>query len=103
MNLVEQLLFACCGRDATARARDLRDHDGTVLRHFRQRKAQPGEIGDVLVAGIREIAAGDLTGTLEEMADEMSEEEMPPEQLPSGDVIAREFQRFLRQRGSGPA
>jgi predicted ATP-grasp superfamily ATP-dependent carboligase len=40
---------------------------------------------------------------LEEMADEMSEEEGPPEQLPSGDVIAREFQRFLRQRGpEGP-
>jgi hypothetical protein len=39
---------------------------------------------------------------LEEMADEMSEEEGPPEQLPSGDVIAREFQRFLRQRGPGP-
>jgi len=38
---------------------------------------------------------------LEEMADEMSEEEGPPEQLPSGDVIAREFQRFLRQRGPG--
>ena len=36
---------------------------------------------------------------LEEMADEMSEEGGPPEELPSGDVIAREFQRFLRQRG----
>ena len=37
---------------------------------------------------------------LEEMADEISEEELPSEeQLPSGDVIAREFQRFLRQRG----
>ena len=37
---------------------------------------------------------------LEEMADEMSEEEGESErQLPSGDVIAREFQRFLRQRG----
>jgi proteasome assembly chaperone (PAC2) family protein len=36
---------------------------------------------------------------LEEMADELSEEEGPPGQLPSGDVIAREFQRFLRQRG----
>jgi hypothetical protein len=33
------------------------------------------------------------------MADEMSEEEGPPGQLPSGDVIAREFQKFLRQRG----
>ena len=40
---------------------------------------------------------------LEEMADEMSEGEGPPEQLPSGDVIAREFQRFLRQRGPGGA
>src|SRR3954462_5906987 len=38
---------------------------------------------------------------LEEMADEISEEEGPPEQIPSGDVIAREFQRFLRQRGPG--
>lgn len=38
---------------------------------------------------------------LEEMADEMSEEDPPvrPDQLPSGDTIAREFQRFLRQRG----
>jgi proteasome assembly chaperone (PAC2) family protein len=38
---------------------------------------------------------------LEEMADEMSEEEDSPRHLPSGDVIAREFQRFLRQRGPG--
>jgi proteasome assembly chaperone (PAC2) family protein len=38
---------------------------------------------------------------LEEMADEMSEEEGPPGQLPSGDMIAREFQRFLRQRRPG--
>ncbi len=31
------------------------------------------------------------------------EEEMGPEDLPSGDVIAREFQRFLRQRGNPPS
>src|SRR5919107_763045 len=31
------------------------------------------------------------------------EEEMGPQDLPSGDVIAREFQRFLRQRGPGQA
>jgi predicted ATP-grasp superfamily ATP-dependent carboligase len=38
---------------------------------------------------------------LERTADE--EEGRPdPSQLPSGDVLAREFQRFLRQRGSGP-
>jgi predicted ATP-grasp superfamily ATP-dependent carboligase len=29
------------------------------------------------------------------------EEEIGPQDLPSGDVIAREFQRFLRQRGPG--
>jgi hypothetical protein len=30
------------------------------------------------------------------------EEEQPdPEDLPSGDLLAREFQRFLRQRGGG--
>jgi proteasome assembly chaperone (PAC2) family protein len=37
---------------------------------------------------------------LERAADE--EEEPDPNSLPSGDVLAREFQRFLRQRGSGP-
>jgi predicted ATP-grasp superfamily ATP-dependent carboligase len=31
------------------------------------------------------------------------EEEIGPPDLPSGDVIAREFQRFLRQRGPGQA
>ena len=35
---------------------------------------------------------------LERAADE---EEAGGEDLPSGDVLAREFQRFLRQRGSG--
>jgi predicted ATP-grasp superfamily ATP-dependent carboligase len=36
-----------------------------------------------------------------ERAAEAEAEEMGPEDLPSGDVIAREFQRFLRQRGPG--
>jgi predicted ATP-grasp superfamily ATP-dependent carboligase len=34
---------------------------------------------------------------LEQAAD--SEEQTSPEDLPSGDILAREFQRFLRQRG----
>jgi predicted ATP-grasp superfamily ATP-dependent carboligase len=38
---------------------------------------------------------------LEEAAGEEEAEEVDPTDLPSGDVIAREFQRFLRQRG-GP-
>jgi predicted ATP-grasp superfamily ATP-dependent carboligase len=37
---------------------------------------------------------------LERAADEESTQP-DPSQLPSGDVLAREFQRFLRQRGSG--
>jgi hypothetical protein len=28
-----------------------------------------------------------------------SDEETPSEEVPSGDMLAREFQRFLRQRG----
>jgi len=37
---------------------------------------------------------------LERAADEQSEGP-DPQSLPSGDVLAREFQRFLRQRGEG--
>ena len=37
---------------------------------------------------------------LEQAAEEEDAEEFPdPRNLPSGDVLAREFQRFLRQRG----
>jgi predicted ATP-grasp superfamily ATP-dependent carboligase len=36
---------------------------------------------------------------LERAAEAEAEESMDPTDLPSGDVIAREFQRFLRQRG----
>jgi predicted ATP-grasp superfamily ATP-dependent carboligase len=40
---------------------------------------------------------------LEQAVEEEEAEEDPAENVPSGDVIAREFQRFLRQRGSdGP-
>jgi hypothetical protein len=28
-----------------------------------------------------------------------SDEEVSPDEVPSGDTLAREFQRFLRQRG----
>jgi predicted ATP-grasp superfamily ATP-dependent carboligase len=38
---------------------------------------------------------------LERAAAEEEEEAVSPQDLPSGDVIAREFQRFLRQRGPG--
>ncbi len=35
-----------------------------------------------------------------EQAAESEEEEIAPEDVPSGDMLAREFQRFLRQRGA---
>jgi proteasome assembly chaperone (PAC2) family protein len=38
---------------------------------------------------------------LEEAAVEEETDAVDPTDLPSGDVLAREFQRFLRQRGSG--
>jgi predicted ATP-grasp superfamily ATP-dependent carboligase len=34
-----------------------------------------------------------------ERAAESEQEAMSPDDLPSGDILAREFQRFLRQRG----
>jgi hypothetical protein len=34
-----------------------------------------------------------------EQAAESEESELMPEDVPSGDMLAREFQRFLRQRG----
>jgi predicted ATP-grasp superfamily ATP-dependent carboligase len=37
-----------------------------------------------------------------EQAVEEEESDTPTEDLPSGDLLAREFQRFLRQRGSEP-
>ncbi len=36
---------------------------------------------------------------LEESADEEDEDQARPHRIPSGDMIARDFQRFLRQRG----
>ncbi len=35
-----------------------------------------------------------------EQAAESEEAEITPEEVPSGDILAREFQRFLRQRGA---
>ncbi len=40
---------------------------------------------------------------LEQAAEAEGDESMDPTELPSGDVIARDFQRFLRQRGPGEA
>jgi len=34
-----------------------------------------------------------------EQVTESEEQPLNPEELPSGDILAREFQRFLRQRG----
>ena len=45
----------------------------------------------------------DVQAFVERLERAADAEEGPPDlsQLPSGDVLAREFQRFLRQRGGG--
>jgi predicted ATP-grasp superfamily ATP-dependent carboligase len=48
-------------------------------------------------------SAPDVQAFVERLEQAAADEEMEPEpgDLPSGDVLAREFQRFLRQRGPG--
>jgi len=74
-------------------------------------------IGVTVDAGELETAAGDYERQVSlavqsdpdvqafverlEQAAEEEEDPLDPTELPSGDVIAREFQRFLRQRGPG--
>ncbi len=45
----------------------------------------------------------DVQAFVERLEQAAADEELEPEpgDLPSGDVLAREFQRFLRQRGPG--
>ncbi len=69
MNFVEQLFGHRRARDLAARTRDLGDDEIAVFAHLADRKAKPRETLHVLDAGIGEIAAGDLAGTFEEMAD----------------------------------
>ena len=68
--LVEKLLLAGSHAEAAARADDLGEHRRAVFRHLGDREAETGEIGNVLVAGIGEIAAGDLTRAFQEMPDD---------------------------------
>ena len=46
----------------------------------------------------------DVQAFVERLERAAAEEEEPPDpdSLPSGDLLAREFQRFLRQRGDSP-
>jgi predicted ATP-grasp superfamily ATP-dependent carboligase len=41
----------------------------------------------------------DIQAFVERLEQAAESEESPPEDVPSGDILAREFQRFLRQRG----
>lgn len=75
-------------------------------------------VGVTVDAGELETAAGDyerqvslavqsdpdvqaFVERLERVAAEEDDQSLDPSELPSGDVIARDFQRFLRQRGPG--
>ena len=65
-------------RHAPARARDLGDHGRAVLADLADREAEPRQVRHVLEAGIGEVAAGDLAGALEQVADERSPAEPRP-------------------------
>jgi hypothetical protein len=41
----------------------------------------------------------DILAFVEGLEQRAESEERSPEEVPSGDILAREFQRFLRQRG----
>ena len=78
MDLVQQLLLDGPRRHRAARACDLGDDELAVLAHLADREAEPGEIGDVLCSGIGEIAAGDLAGAFEQVADQRAPAEHRP-------------------------
>jgi hypothetical protein len=41
----------------------------------------------------------DIQAFVERLEQAAESQESSPEEVPSGDILAREFQRFLRQRG----
>ena len=57
---------------------DLGDDGRAVLADLGHREAQPGQVGHVLAAGIGEVAAGDLAGALEQVADDRALPEPVP-------------------------
>ena len=100
MDLVEQLLLAGLRRHRAARARHLGDDQRAVLADFADGKAEPGEIGDVFISGVGEIAAGDLAGAFEQMAGDGA----LPQQIPvvHGPAEGMDHRRE-EQRGIGGA
>ena len=68
MHFVEQLLRARARVDDAARARELRHLDRSVPPHVGERKAELGEAGDVVDAGIGEVATGQLARALEQVS-----------------------------------
>ncbi len=100
MHLVEQLLLAgLCGHSTTG-ACDLGDDQRAVFADFADGKAEPRQVGNVLEAGIGEIAAGDLAGAFQQMSGDGS----LAQQIP---VIHRPAEgmdhRRQEQRGIGGA
>src|SRR5450759_1728022 len=100
VHLVEQLLLAGLRRHRAAGAFDLGDDQAAVFADFADRKAEPREIGNVLVAGVGEVAAGDLAGAFKQMSGDGA----LPQQVP---VIHRPAEgvnhRRQKQRGIGGA
>src|SRR6202043_3461766 len=68
VHLVEQLLLAGLRRHRAARACDLGDEKTAIFPDFADGKAEPRQIGDVLVARVGKIAAGDLARAFAQMS-----------------------------------
>ena len=100
VHLVEQLLLAGLRRHRAAGTRDLGDDEAAVLADFADGKAEPRQIRNILVAGIGEVAAGDLAGAFQQMPGDGA----LPQQIP---VIHRPAEgmdhRRQKQRGIGSA
>ena len=67
MHLVKQLFRHGRPRHQPARAGRFADNHRAVPRHLRHRKADTGEVGNVLEPGIGEIAAADLRAAFQHM------------------------------------
>src|ERR1700722_7409204 len=56
VHFIEQLFLAGLRRHRAAGARDLGDHEAAILADFTDGKTEPRQIGNILVAGVGEVA-----------------------------------------------
>ena len=67
MNFVDNLLFHCLRRDHSTGFREFGQDHIPVFRDFRDREAQVGQIGYILIPWISKVASSDLRSTFEQV------------------------------------